>query len=100
MLNDIQVRVTRARVIAMALLFVLVQYASILHATEHPFHGDDASCEIFHAVEKSKSIVADAKGSVLSARFDDLYVMRTVGRIASAAVRPYRSRAPPATSLI
>ena len=100
MLNDVLALVTRTRVITMALLFVLVQYASILHAADHPFHADEASCEIFHAIEKSKFVAADSGHSTLPVRYSDPIYLEAVDSTVSTTVRAYHSRAPPVTSLI
>ena len=98
--NDVLARVTRMRVISIALLFLLVQSASILHAAEHPFHADEASCEIFHAIEKSKSVAADSANIALFVRFEEQFHPGVDGAVVSTAVHCYHSRAPPAYSLI
>ena len=99
-LNDVLALVTRTRVITMALLFVLVQYASILHATDHPFHADEVSCETFHAIEKSKFLAVDAEHSTLPVRYGDQVHLAIVDSVVSTPARAYHSRAPPVSSLI
>ena len=100
MLNDVLALVTRTRVITMALLFLLVQYASILHAADHPFHADEASCEIFHAIEKSKFLTADSEHSTVPVRYVDQIHLAVVDSVVSTTARAYNSRAPPVSSLI
>ena len=100
MLNDVLALVTRTRVITMVLLFVLVQYASILHVADHPFHADEVSCEIFHAIEKSKFVAADSEHSALPVRYGDQIHLGIVHSVVSTTVRTYHSRAPPVSSLI
>ena len=100
MLNDVLALVTRTRVITMALLFVLVQYASILHAADHPFHGDEVSCEIFHSIEKSKFLAADSGHSTLPVRYSDPIYLVAVDSVIATTARTYYSRAPPVSSLI
>ena len=100
MFNDVLALVTRTRVITMALLFVLVQYASILHAADHPFHTDDVSCEIFHAIEKSKFVTAEAEHSALPVLYVDLVHLGIVSSVVSTTASSYHPRAPPVSSLI
>ena len=100
MLNDVLALVTRTRVITMALLFVLVQYASILHATDHPFHADEVSCDTFHAVEKSKFLAVDAEHSALPVHYGDQIHLAIVDAVVSTTVLRYNPRAPPVSSLI
>lgn len=83
----------------LAMLFVLVQYASILHAAEHPFHAQDASCEIFHAIEKSKSVLADIAQSLYTTGYADLNKVNADCPVISETVHSYRSRAPPVLTL-
>ena len=100
MLNDVLALVTRTRVISMALLFVLVQYASILHATEHPFHADEVSCEIYFAIEKSKLVTADSERFAIPVRYRDQVHPWIVNSVVTTTTHTYRSRAPPVSSLI
>lgn len=100
MLNDVLALVTRTRVISMALLFVLVQYASILHATDHPFHADEVSCETFHAIEKSKFLAADVEQCALPVQHGNQIDLTIVDSVVSTPARAYQSRAPPVSSLI
>jgi hypothetical protein len=91
---------TRSRVCVMALLFVLVQYASVLHAVDHPFHEDDPSCDIFHAVEKSKSLLADGQVVIRSAVYRESRILESVQQGPAKAARRYLTRAPPFYSLV
>ena len=100
MLNDVLALVTRTRVITMALLFVLVQYASILHATDHPFHADEVSCETFHAIEKSKFLATDSQHPALPVHYGNQIHLAVVDSVVSTSARAYHSRAPPVSSLI
>ena len=100
MFNDVLALVTRTRVITMALLFVLVQYASILHATDHPFHADEVSCEIFHAIEKSKFLATDSEHSAFDVRYGDQIHPWIVNSVVTTTAPTYHSRAPPVSSLI
>lgn len=100
MLNDVLALVTRTRVVTIALLFVLVQYASILHAADHPFHTDEASCETFHAIEKSKFLSVDAEHLALPVRYGDQIHLGIVDSVVSTTTSAYHSRAPPVSSLI
>jgi hypothetical protein len=100
MLNDVLALVTRTRVITIALLFVLVQYASILHAADHPFHADEVSCETFHAIEKSKFLATDFQHSALPVHYGDEIHLAIVDSVVSTPARAYHSRAPPVSSLI
>lgn len=84
----------------MALLFVLVQYASVLHAVDHPFHEDDPSCDIFHAVEKSKSLLADGQVVIRSAVYRESRILESVQQGPAKAARRYLTRAPPFYSLV
>ena len=99
MLNDVLALVTRTRVITMVLLFLLVQYTSILHATDHPFHADEVSCETFHAIEKSKFVTAETEHSALSVLYVDQLHHRIVSSVVSSTARSYHPRAPPVSSL-
>jgi hypothetical protein len=91
---------TRSRVCVMAVLFLLVQYTSVLHAVDHPFHEDDPSCEIFHAVEKSKSLLADGQVVIRSAVYRQSRIHESVQQVPAKAARHYLTRAPPVYSLV
>ena len=90
---------TRSRVCVMAMLFVLVQYSSVLHAVDHPFHEDDPSCEIFHAVEKSKSLLADDQVVITSGVYRESRILESAQQVRSKAARRYLARAPPVSLL-
>jgi len=88
----------RPRVLVLALLFVLVQFATVLHASEHPFHVEDASCDAFLAVEKSKSSLVDSGATVTTSYFIDSISAGTDAPFVSNLVTAYQSRAPPRRS--
>jgi hypothetical protein len=90
---------TRSRVCVMAVLFVLVQYASVLHAVDHPFHEDDPSCDVFHAIEKSKSLLADGPVVITSGVYLESRILESVQHVTAKAARRYLARAPPVSSL-
>lgn len=77
------------------LSFMLVQFASALHSTEHPFHVKDQSCSAFIAADKSKTDIAP--NAICDCSFvlahAELPVFLPIP--ATTEVRVYLSRAPP-----
>jgi hypothetical protein len=83
-----------------ALVIVLAQFGTVVHAADHPFHADEVSCEIFHAVEKSKFLATDSEHSTLPVRYSDQVYLEIIDPVVSTPARAYHSRAPPVSSLI
>lgn len=76
-------------------VFVMMQFFSVVHATEHPFHDAEVSCDSFHAIEKSKTTAADYSSYLTVSRFIENNVADREIEICSAILQCYQSRAPP-----
>lgn len=87
----------RTVALAVLLLFVLAQYATVSHAAEHPFHHDEVDCQAFVVAEKSKTHSSACSLPVGQLLLSDEVVndhnIIEKNRFSSLA---YLSRAPPA----
>ena len=87
--------VTRSRALVLTLLFVLIQFSSLLHATEHPFHAEVATCDVYLSVENGKSTFSDTTSDAFVSYAIDSVVTDISSAFKSSVVSVYRSRAPP-----
>lgn len=83
---------------ALVLVFVIMQSLAVVHASEHPFHETEISCENLHAVEKSKTAVADYSSCITVSRSIETIPSDIIAGISSVIARCYLSRAPPVHS--
>ena len=78
------------------LLFLLVQYASVVHAAEHDFHISEVVCDALIAAEKNDldqlTAVLTFENTVLSEQLS----VSLVALYLDDRFSVYRSRAPPA----
>lgn len=82
-----------------ALVIVLAQYGALVHATDHPFHHEEALCIMLQSVEQDKHFFHAGTFS----QFDDVIVSDVLAFLSeevTASLYPnYFSRAPPVTIL-
>jgi len=79
----------------LAFTFVIMQLFSVVHATEHPFHETEISCDSFHAIEKSKSTTADYSSYITVSHFVEMSPADIDAGFSSTFNLTYQSRAPP-----
>ncbi len=83
--------------ITLALLVFLAQFVTIVHATEHPFHEDEAACSTFLSVEHNQFLVGEVQPFSLVIAFVVNKEITPVHSVPLSARHFYRQRAPPVT---
>lgn len=82
-----------------ALVILLVQFGTLLHATDHPFHHEDALCISLQSAELDKHFYHAATYSL----YDDVFISDVATLLiqkAPTSLYPYySSRAPPVSSI-
>lgn len=81
---------------ALALLFLLMQQASVVHAAEHDFHKKEIACDAFIAAEKQKVDDVTAALTVLFTVSSEITVVSLQTPDQSEGLSLYHPRAPPA----
>ena len=81
-----------------ALVILLLQFAALVHATDHPFHQEDALCIFLQSAEQDKHFFHAVSFSL----YDDVFISDVV-TLLTESVSPsfsyYSSRAPPVTAM-
>ena len=82
-----------------ALVIILVQFAALVHATEHSFHQEDVLCTSLQSAEQGKYFFH----AVLSSLYDNVFFSNVVTllpeRVFPSLYSSYSSRAPPVTAI-
>ena len=82
-----------------ALMIVLVQFAALVHATDHPFHHEEALCITLQSAEQDKHFYHAVSLSL----YDDVIVSDVstflTGEIPPSLNSFYYSRAPPVVAI-
>lgn len=89
--------VTPRRVLAAVIVvtFVIMQFFSVVHAAEHPFHDAEISCDSYHAIEKNKSTTADYSLFITVSRVVEISPAEINAGFSLTFDLTYQSRAPP-----
>jgi hypothetical protein len=82
-----------------ALVILLVQFAALVHATEHPFHQEDALCISLQSAEQNKHFFHAVSYSL----YRDVFISDSVTLLTESVFTSlssyYSSRAPPVNAI-
>jgi hypothetical protein len=79
------------------LVILLAQFSVLVHATDHPFHQDDAQCITFQSAEQNKYFFQGAPSLLVNDIVISDAETQLSGSVLCAFCSYYSSRAPPAT---
>lgn len=78
-----------------SLAILLAQFSLVLHATDHPFHQEEALCVSFQSADQSKHSSHSVLSVVVAHNFTVDVLSPLTEVIASVSFTHYSSRAPP-----
>lgn len=85
----------RCITIIAAVLFLLVQFAATVHASDHVFHAEDVHCLSLNSVEQNKLLFHAAIAIYRSGFISHIIVAPTSLDINAIGCFSFHSRAPP-----
>jgi len=78
-----------------SLFIILAQFSVLEHATDHPFHQEDAQCISFQSAELNKHLLSAALSVVVNTVFfSDIQTVLTEA-VSFSSYSFYSARAPP-----
>jgi Protein of unknown function (DUF2607). len=78
-----------------SILLLIGQFAVLSHSIEHPFHGDDQSCQIFLQCENSEDGLMSAELALPILISNAAPTAQIVSICLSLPLSAYNARAPP-----
>ena len=82
-----------------ALVISLVQFGALLHATDHPFHQEDALCISMQSAEQDKHFFHAVSFSLYNDVFIRDIATFLTGAVPASLSSYYSSRAPPVIAI-